>query len=653
MKYADDYTNKKAKLAIISYKSLSRLCHTLIPDYATRADIRTIDKVFDDAVETARALIKAGQVDVFVSAGANSAYLRNQVPIPVVQIKVSGFDLMRALLKARQISEKIALVTYQETNSDLDEVKQLLNLNIEQRSYRTIEDAKDKFRELAANGYHVIVGASLIVDLAEQAGLTGIFIYSPNSVRQAIEDAIEITRITRIEEARRQRLNTILHHLNEGVVAVDLEERIQAFNPAMEALTGIPREKALGMCLNDIAPQLSLERTLDRGLTELQQIQQIGRKTIVTNRIPITEDGVRSGAVLTVQDATSIKRADRNIRSRNRSRNFFAKYQLSQVIGRSKSIEHARLLATQYAKTDSTILITGASGTGKELFAQGIHSASRRRNHPFVAINCAALPESLLESELFGYEEGAFTGSRRGGKTGLIESAHTGTIFLDEIGDMPIALQTRFLRVLQEKEVLRLGSTEPIPVDVRVIAATNCHLKEKIADGKFREDLYYRLNLLHLYLPRLCERRQDIPAIAQHLLSKALRKLGSNKPLDPMLDSIVPHFMKYNWPGNVREMENIVERLAVYYSDIEIFDINNHTHFVDIVPEFFSDHQVADGAFSTGDRLKNHSQHYESAYIENVITECDGNRSLAAQRLGISRTTLWRKLRADFQKITP
>jgi propionate catabolism operon transcriptional regulator len=220
-------------------------------------------------------------------------------------------------------------------------------------------------------------------------------------------------------------------------------------------------------------------------------------------------------------------------------------------------------LAEQYAKTDSTVLITGESGTGKELLAQGIHNASRRRGAPFVAINCAAFPETLLESELFGYEEGAFTGSRKGGKPGLLESAHTGTVFFDEIGDMSLPLQTRLLRVLQEREVLHLGSIEPTPIDVRVIAATHRDLRKNIAEGRFREDLFYRLNILRLHLPPLRERKADIPAITRWIIRGLGKRPEALSPADRLLQGLLPYLESYPWPGNIRELENITERAVL------------------------------------------------------------------------------------------
>jgi len=312
-------------------------------------------------------------------------------------------------------------------------------------------------------------------------------------------------------------------------------------------------------------------------------------------------------------------------------------------VGDSPAIRRARTLAARFARTDATVLVTGASGTGKELFAQGIHLASARRDRPFVAVNCAALPETLLESELFGYEEGAFTGSRRGGKPGLFEAAHTGTIFLDEIGDMPAPLQTRLLRVLQQREVLRLGSSDPTPVDVWVVAATNRDLEARVAQGWFREDLYYRLAILRVHLPALAERREDLAPLAERLLGAALVRHGASRFLRVALEVVGPRLGSHSWPGNVRELENVLERVAVLFAGPDEQGPSEE-ELRSVVPELFGRRGRRSEAV---DGLRGLRRADERAHVMRVLAECEGNQLEAARRLGIGRTTLWRKLRGE------
>ncbi|WP_132587169.1 propionate catabolism operon regulatory protein PrpR [Pseudomonas aeruginosa] len=326
---------------------------------------------------------------------------------------------------------------------------------------------------------------------------------------------------------------------------------------------------------------------------------------------------------------------------------FTARYRLEQLNGASKANREMLQLAKRFAASHSTILITGESGTGKELLAQGIHNESPRRHGPFVAINCAAFPESLLESELFGYEEGAFSGSRKGGKPGLFEAAHRGTLFLDEIGDMPVSLQTRLLRVLQEREVLRLGGTEPISIDVRIVAATHKDLGAAMKDREFRTDLYYRLNILRLQTTPLRERPEDIPLICQGI-SQRLLVQGQPPGAAGITTLLLPYLVRHSWPGNVRELENVIERAMLSAS--EIF----HEHGVDehylarVLPELFEG-QPQPRSRKEPSRTKDLHAIGKTAqlrYIQETLDSCQGSLDEAARRLGISRTTLWRRLRS-------
>ncbi len=640
MKRMTQARDRKPILWAFTLSRLTDLLERVVPSYAGRADIRVFHKAFDDALETARELIRAGEeVDVLISAGANGAYIRKRTAVPVVAIQATGFDVLQALAKARRLSRRVAIVNYGAVTPELEHFKSLYGLEIEQRAYDTMEEAGACVQELAAKGIEVVVGPSGVAEISERLGLKGIFLYSKTAVCEAIDRAIEIARATRVEDAKRERVDAVLRHLAEGVVAVDLEQRIQSLNPAMERLLGVSAEAALGAPLSRVAPGLSLARVLETGDAELEKIERLGGHTLVTNRIPIREQGVRTGAVLTCQEASAIERVDRSLRSQHRPRRYEARHRLSDVIGRSEAIARTRELAERYARTDATVLVTGASGTGKELFAQGIHAASRRSDRPFVAVNCAALPETLLESELFGYEEGAFTGSRRGGRAGLFEAAHTGTIFLDEVGDMPVALQTRLLRVLQEREVLRLGSNDPTPVDVRVIAATNQDLAARVEQGDFREDLYYRLAILRLHLPPLSARPEDIPLLAEDLLGRALAQHGALEARERALEAVLPRLLAHAWPGNVRELENVLERVAVLYAEPKGAAVDARELRV-VVPELFQDRRRTREAST----LRAARNDLERAHILRVLEECGGNQSRAARRLGIGRTTLWRKL---------
>ncbi len=346
-----------------------------------------------------------------------------------------------------------------------------------------------------------------------------------------------------------------------------------------------------------------------------------------------SERSIRQG----IEDAIAMARVARQEVARylqqqqRQQRHYVTRYRFEHMQGESPAFRRALASARRYASVDHTVLISGETGTGKEWFAQAIHHASARHRQPFVALNCSAVPESLLEGELFGHDEGAFTGSRRGGRAGLIEAAHTGTLFLDEIGDMPTTLQTRLLRVLQEREVTRLGSSRPIPLNVRVIAATHQPLRQRVEEGRFRADLYYRLNVLALDLPPLRERPQDIETLALARLQSALQSLRSDLPADQLLAPFLPAMRAHAWPGNLRELDNVCERLAARASEWQTLSQVPFAVLWQDLPELTRPVQVAAAS--------------SSADWRRVLKACNNNRSEAARRLGISRTTLWRWLR--------
>ena len=310
-----------------------------------------------------------------------------------------------------------------------------------------------------------------------------------------------------------------------------------------------------------------------------------------------------------------------------------AKYNLDTIVGNSEEIKECKSKVQKIIKVNSNILIFGESGVGKELFAHSIHNESSRRDKPFVTMNCSAIPENLIESELFGYEEGAFTGAKKGGNIGKFELASGGTIFLDEIGEMPMYLQAKLLRVLQEKEVLRIGGKNTISLDVRVISATNKDLKQMVKEGKFREDLYYRLNVLSLEIPPLRQRPSDIPLLIKEFIDEFYKETGLYRKLG---EDVIDVLVKYEWPGNIRELKNTIEKMCVIADDINvpIKDIPKHIIQSSAEKKWETSH--------TG--LKNIMSSIEKKIILNTLKQCKGNKRRTAEALEIPRSTLYRKL---------
>lgn len=626
----------RLSLCFVSYKQLSALAADLIRQYLPLADIETVDAAFGQAQSIARAREKEGRVDAFISAGSNAALLKATVHTPVATVQVGGYDILLALLRARAYASRIGVVTYNETIAELDAVKALLNIDVIQATYRTADEARQCFYELKAQGCEAIVGSSIVVDLAGQHGLPAVLAYSERAVRQALDDALEMARKARQDAARYDQVAAVLHNLQEAVLAVDDEHRIIAVNSAMEQVLGKPRDALLAQPLDEVEPALSLRATLRDGTQVRDHVLLYQHREWIANFTPIREHEDVVGAVLALYDANLIHDADDTLRvQRKHRRQLLARYRFDGLVGKSQRFMRALEAAQRYARTDATVLIHGESGTGKELFAQAIHNAGSRAHASFVALNCSALPEALLESELFGYEEGAFTGSRRGGKRGLLETAHSGTLFLDEIGDMPIQLQTRLLRVLQEREVLRLGGERPVPIDVRFIAATHQPLHDLIAQKSFRADLYYRLNILRLDLPPLRERLDDVVVLAELLLRRSLDRLGCTLDAVAALAPLANRLRSYAWPGNIRELENICERLAVFFAQYPSLVDVDYGQLRQECAELYATSQPPEVV--PGNDIDT---------LRAVLEACGGNRGEAARRLGISRSTLWRRLRS-------
>ncbi|MCV4076469.1 propionate catabolism operon regulatory protein PrpR [Pseudomonas monteilii] len=626
---------------------LAQVVEGLMGDYADETSIKVLDTSVDEALQVACELERRGEVDVFVCAGATAAYLRKHLTRPVLSMRISGADLLHALEQARSHSSQVALLSYNRTNAELQAMAALFTVQIHQAAYTTLEEARQAVEKMASLGCRSIIGSSTVLEIAEQAGLHGVLSLSAETVRKALEEALGILHSQRIEIAKRQHLNGVLQHIPAGVAAVDNQGIVQSLNPALALLLDLPASAALGRPLQELCPALDLEQALRDGIGEENQVMRLGTHQVVSNLLPILENGQRTGMVLICQDTAAVQRADQRIRSSRRPGAFAAKYRLEQISGNSLANRELLHLAERYALTNSTILITGESGTGKELLAQGIHNTSHRPHGPFVAINCAAFPESLLESELFGYEEGAFSGSRKGGKPGLFEVAHRGTLFLDEIGDMPVSLQTRLLRVLQEREVLRLGGTEPISIDVRVIAATHQDLRGAIEAGRFRTDLYYRLNILRLQTLPLRERPEDIALIARGIVQSLLVS-GQPRGAGALPPGLLPYLMAYAWPGNVRELENIVERAVLSAKELTQHGEIDEQRLARLLPELFEQRKGPSAMPPPPTQnLRTLSKTVQLNHVRQTLDDCQGNLDEAARRLGISRTTIWRRLRNE------
>ncbi|MEH6990493.1 sigma 54-interacting transcriptional regulator [Cytobacillus firmus] len=444
-------------------------------------------------------------------------------------------------------------------------------------------------------------------------------------------------------------LGAILESAYEGIAVVDENGILQEFNEAYSRFTGIKREDAIGRHVTEVIDNTHLHETVKTGIAERGVLQNIQGHDMVVHRIPLWKEGRIAGAIgmLIFEGVTEVYKIYEKLQENQEAKpDLFTKKKendsrvtLDQIMGTSEGIMEVKRLARKAARTAATVLVTGESGTGKEMFAKSIHHLSPFSTGPFISVNCGAIPEPLFESELFGYEEGAFTGAKKGGKPGKFELADNGTIFLDEIGEMPLVMQTKLLRVLQEKEAERVGGVKKYQINVRVIAATNRNLMQMVETGEFREDLYYRLNIIQLHIPPLRERKKDIPVLLVHYLKEICERY--EMPGKLFTSEAVNAFVQHPWRGNIREMVNTVEQLVTLV-DGKVIDYHH-------LPEMLKKPEPAlkkvDRAAGSIEEAKLLGSQRESEIILDALRRASGNKSRAADLLGIHRTTLYQKLR--------
>jgi len=444
-----------------------------------------------------------------------------------------------------------------------------------------------------------------------------------------------------------ERMRNIFMTMSEGAVLVNKSGKITNINQVAEGIFGLAETEVEGKPVEQFFPELvKIIGSLNKGQDVLDVETPIQGAAGITHCVASAksirdENGQVNGLVIIFNPAKRI----RNLV--NRLSGAHASFYFSDVIGRSPQLLEAVRTAKLAANKLSNILLQGESGTGKELFAQAIHNASSRKNGPFVAVNCGAIPRELLGSELFGYAEGAFTGARRGGRSGKFEMASGGTLFLDEIGEMPLGKQVSLLRAVQEKEITRIGDDKIIPVDVRIICATNKDLKAEVEKGNFRQDLYYRLNVITIKLPALRERPEDIPLQFNHFLKEASSKMGM--PVPRVQPEVMEYLIKYDWPGNVRELQNVVERMLNICND-GILTVDHLP--VEVVQNCPAQNELSQNFRGTGTSVKWHRQNnkqvrqqMEKQEILRLIDQYGGNLSRVAEEMNISRTTIYRKLK--------
>ncbi|MFO7727721.1 MAG: sigma 54-interacting transcriptional regulator, partial [Desulfonatronovibrio sp.] len=421
----------------------------------------------EEAVPLAEDLLRQG-VEVIIGGGATGKLLRQSSHLSVACISRTAVDILRALMKARDYGTKIGLSSYESPETGIDLLEELLNISIRHFTFSSTQGLIENITLAKESGIHCMVGSAIMGKIARSMGLESVVVYPGKDViLHTLESARTLAVAKRNERRKGERMRIILEAISEGVIGVDLQGRVNVYNDSAARYFDINQEDILGKPLPDILRGTGIVQVLQSGEPDIDQVRRIASKDMFINTLPVMVNGRQEAVISTFKPISRIQNIDKKITREHLARGFVARYTLDHLKGTSPAMAELRQKADKYARTDASIMIIGQTGTGKEILAQAIHNASAFKNMPFVAVNCSALPESLLESELFGYEEGAFTGAKRGGKTGLFEIANQGTIFLDEIADIPKSLQVRLLRVLEEKEIMRLGGDRIISVDVR------------------------------------------------------------------------------------------------------------------------------------------------------------------------------------------
>ncbi len=591
----------------------------------------------------AQRLFEKGYEVILVYSTFGMSILR-QIGHSIVLVQKTDMDLIKVLLKAREVSDRVGLSVHEDEDIDVGVLETLLGMRIRVIPHSTVENLREGIRSAIAQGIRVLVGGGVSTAMALECNVP-CFTIAPNShsIKLALAQAKSVAKAKREERASAEQLVAILKLFHLGVLCVDQSGEIFFSNAKALEFLRISKKSHEGQGIAPYLDPLCISEVLRDGAPRIEAVTSIHGEDFVVTTLPVTIHARQQGVVAFFSDVASLHTITGRIRGLQRKSGFTAHFCIDDFQGESPAILRLKKTIRLYAGHGAALCIHGETGTGKELLAQALHNAGARQRYPFVAVNCAALPESLLESELFGYEEGAFTGARRGGKPGVFEMAHRGTLFLDEVGDMGHSAQLRLLRTLETRELIRVGGNSVIPVDIRVISASHKPLAELVAAGSFRRDLYYRLAVLRLHIPPLRQRPEDIPL----LLADLLRRYGKTaRFFTPAMHAAMT---ARDWPGNVRELRAFVESYLILLED----KAGDEELFFELLQEWESEmetppsrpHVKAVSAGSGAD-LKTQLDQARQEIAFETVRRCAWNKRLAAARLGISYNTLWRILSA-------
>lgn len=612
-----------------------------------------VENAFEKAVEEVLSITKKHNISVIISRGITAKMIRAATDIPVLEAEATLFDILTSIIKAMQISKNIAFIHYEHILDEyFSSITNLFDINLKEYIYKSTSDIEKCVYEAYSDKMEVIINGYGYIQIISNKFKLPTIMYSTSTY--TMKEILSRASLIRYAEERQFRhenqLITFINEMPDGVIYLNEHNIITLINNIGKRLLNINYDQEIiGKPVSKFINNYDFMNIVKSKSHELGKEIDFSGNKILMRSTPIFAKEDYIGTVISFQKSSYISSLDHNVRRQNIKKGMNAVTTFKDLEDTTISLEMKECIqkALQYADTDSTILITGESGTGKEMFAQSIHNASSRHNQPFVAINCAALSQNLVESELFGYEEGAFTGAKVGGKPGYFELAHNGTLFLDELGLLPLNVQVQLLRVIQERQILRIGGTKMIPINIRIIAATNSDLLSSVEKGTFRHDLYYRINVLNISIPPLRQRIDDIPLLIQHYLT--LYNAQYNKNIKSYSTDFINTFQRHDWKGNVRELMNYIMRIVIL-SD------SDHLSAQDIIKSeiklSFNNKEEKRESLESYDKnsvnlLPDTLKSMENEIIKWYIKKYNGNKSMVCDALNISRTTLWKKLKEN------
>lgn len=653
---------KKRKIAVLTWQNKFEMYDDQFKDEFEGTEVIQYGSDFSyDTLINKAVMLEDLDYDAIIARGYTCGIIKEHVSLPLVIVEPDMLDVLQSMIKlAPEKGEKITLL-FQQSNNLLrykelpNQLHAMFGVETEVCDYYNMSDYFQKVDEILMRGRTLFSGHNGIERAKELGGKCSPLYIGENAIRDSIVEAIKIIDVRNKDAIQNKKIEAILSSKSEGILTVDENFKVGWINDYARSLLSIPKEENIkNIDIRKYFPDMKWDNILTTSFKNVVIDAADDVRVIMNTKVLSAMSGEKE-ALLAFRQTSKVIEEEKKIRAELHKKGQYAKFTLNDIKGYSKAIIDCKEKTKQCAKFNSNILIYGESGVGKELFAQCIHNESQRAKEPFYAINCAALPENLLESELFGYSEGSFTGAKKGGKAGIFELAHKGTVFLDEIGELSLASQSALLRVLQEKEIRRIGDDTIIPVDVRVIAASHKDIYNEVLEKRFRQDLFYRLGTVFLTIPPLRERQTDIWVLMKNFIENFSEKYGL-----PYTGCIAPDayqsLMDYRWEGNVRELQNFVERLFVlgYYDkeansqDVRFLLSNSpdsshimsqaaESHHMQGTSENFSAAATSPSIASSG-----HRHTPTAAEIQNALEQCGGNKTKAAELLGISRTHLWR-----------